>query len=437
MFNGKSALVFQTSYLQEGFKPSRSLNEAGYMRGIGIGIQKRKISLSAWVSAAPLSATLALDSTKDESQISSIVLSGLHRTQSELLKRRSIFQENLGLQIGFKSKHFTLGCLYQKQEQIAQNQFGSNQNIRKILTLGKNMHLGTYGSFFVKNVQTHIEISRQNKDAYALQAKSIIPLHGKLDGLILYRNYGLGFENKFGNGWSASSSLGNEEGMYVAFLYKPKKSIQWSVYADVFGSKSASYQKIKAANSSDYLLIFNWLPSKSFNLESRFRMLETERDLKDPNIAVVTLKPEYKNQFRVHINYQINPNWQYQLRIEWNNFERVNQLRSNGNLIYHDFAYKGGKKWHIRGRICYFDISDYTARMYMQESDLPYSFASQMMMDKGNFYYLLGSIKLSRHADLHLKVSYLSHVDNQVNTKATFSQEMEFKCQLRLKISGE
>ncbi|MDZ4669084.1 MAG: helix-hairpin-helix domain-containing protein [bacterium] len=437
MFNGKSALVFQTSYLQEGFKPSRSLNEVGFMRGIGIGLQKRNVSLSFWLSASPLSAKLSLDNLGDFSQISSIVLSGLHRTEAELLKRRTIYQENIGIHLSYTRKYYSLGCLYQKQEQVAQSHFGSNQNIKQVMNLGNNMHVGAYGSLLIKNIQTHVEISTQNNDAFAIQIKSIVPLHAKLDGLILYRNYTLNFENQFGNGWAASSSMGNEEGMYVAFLYKPKKSLLWSVYADVFGSKAASYQKIKAAKSSDYLILFNWLPSKTFSLESRIRVQETERNYADVNLPVTTLKPEHKKQFRIHVNYQIGLHWQYQFRMEWNNFERVNQLKSNGNLIYHDFAYKGSKNWHLRARICYFDVSDYTARIYMQESDLPYSFASQMMMNKGNYYYVLSSFKISKSADLHFKISYLSRNNNQDNSKLELYKEMEFKCQLRIKIRGE
>jgi hypothetical protein len=52
-------------------------------------------------------------------------------------------------------------------------------------------------------------LSTQNFQQRAIQLKAIVPLHSKLDGLILYRNYGAGFYNSFGNGWSAQSNLGN------------------------------------------------------------------------------------------------------------------------------------------------------------------------------------------------------------------------------------
>ncbi|MBP7510974.1 MAG: helix-hairpin-helix domain-containing protein, partial [Bacteroidia bacterium] len=73
LFNGKSALVFQTSYLQSGFKPSRSFNESGYLRGIGITLQKNKVSGSFWLSASPLSAELTADTLGVFDQISSVL----------------------------------------------------------------------------------------------------------------------------------------------------------------------------------------------------------------------------------------------------------------------------------------------------------------------------------------------------------------------------
>jgi hypothetical protein len=323
LFNGKSALVFQTSYLQSGFKPSRSFNEAGYMRGLGITLQKNKISGSFWLSASPLSATLTADSLGEFDQISSILSSGYHRTSTELAKRKTIFQENIGMNIKYESSKMGLGYIFQKQEKIAKEYFGSNQNIHALMNLGTNSHMGIYGHYLYKNIQTHIELSTQNFQQRAIQLKAIVPLHSKLDGLILYRNYGAGFYNSFGNGWSAQSNLGNEKGCYLAFIYKPKKGHTWNLYADIFENASSAYQKIIPSKSCDYLITYQWAPSKTFNTEFRIRIQETEKNYSQENLPTIVLERHRKKQFRLHVNYLFHPYWNYSFRIEWIDYEKL------------------------------------------------------------------------------------------------------------------
>jgi len=435
LFNGKSALVFQTSYLQSGFKPSRSFNEAGYMRGLGITIQKNKISGSFWLSASPLSATLTADSLGVFDQISSILSSGYHRTSSELAKRKSIFQENIGINVKYESSKLGAGYIFQKQEKIAKEYFGSNQNIDALMNLGTNSHMGIYGHYLFRNIQTHIELSTQNFQQRAIQAKAIVPIHSKLDGLILYRNYGSGFENSFGNGWSAQSNLGNEKGCYFAFIYKPKKGHTWNLYADVFRNTSAAYQKIIPAKSTDYLITYLWSPSKTFNAEFRMRAQETEKNYSPENIPTIVLELHKKKQYRMQINYLFHANWNYIFRIEWIDYKKVLNGKSSGILVYHDINYHPKKNWHLRGRISFFDVSNYDARLYMQESDLPYSFASTMLMNKGYYYYLLGSVKINKQIDFHLKVSHFSSREMGEKLSTLVVEKFEIKLQLRYKLN--
>ncbi len=436
LFNGKSALVFQTSYLQSGFKPSRSFNESGYLRGIGITLQKNKVSGSFWLSASPLSAELTADTLGVFDQISSVLSSGYHRTASELEKRKTIFQESLGLNLKYENAKLGLGYIFQKQEKIAKEFFGSNQNIMDLANWRNNSHMGLYGNYLFKNLQTHFELSAQNFQQWALQSKVIIPIHSKLDGLLLYRNYSAGFQNLFGNGWSAQSKLGNEQGLYFAFIYKPRKSHTWNLYADVFKTEIPGYQRILPAKSTDYLVTYNWSPSKTFGTELRARFQETEKNYSPESSPTLILELHKKNQYRLQLNYLFHPNWNYHFRIEWIAYKKTLQGKSNGLLVYHDINFQPKKNWHLRGRISFFDVENYDARIYMQESDLPYSFGSIMLMNKGYYYYLLGAIKINRQIDFHIKASYFSSLEINEKSSTLLTEKVEIKFQVRCKLNG-
>jgi hypothetical protein len=137
----------------------------------------------------------------------------------------------------------------------------------------------------------------------------------------------------------------------------------------------------------------------------------------------------------LHVNYLFHPYWNYSFRIEWIDYEKLKNGKSSGIMVYHDINYHPKKNWHIRGRISFFDVSNYDARLYMQESDLPYSFSSIMLMDKGYYYYLLGSMKLTKQIDFHLKVSHFSSIKIDEKFIPISNEKFEVKLQLRYKLN--
>ncbi len=408
MFNGKSALVFQNQYLNEGIRPYRSLNESGFFRGVALAFKKKHFTLNLMGSLLPQTAGLQFDSLLQEEKFGSIVASGLHRTNAELAKKNSLINSYFGIHGMYQKRKLQIGLSYSKQENI------SSQNIENGLKNWQypfiNCHWGLAANYYLQNILLGTEFSVMENGAKAIFASILIPLHAKLDAMFIGRNYEKGYENNYGNAWSASSSIGNETGNYLAFSFRPKKYHQIDFYYDIFKSSGPSYQAAYAKVSYDYFVHYTWMQSKTFQIELRLRQLETEKNTPLETSQVKTMAPETRSQFRFQVNFSINKNLTYQLRAEKILAQKTVGLKYEGQLIFHDINFHPkGEKFSLHARFCLFQVADFSARLYMQESDVMYNYAQSLINGNGYRTYLIVGYRLFKNALLQLKIgqSYL------------------------------
>lgn len=407
-FSGKSSLVFQTQILQNGISPSRSLSEMGFLRGIGISLGKKNKQLAIWLSGSPVSASIFTDSILQVNYLSGVLLSGLHRTPQELAKKNAAIQQNYGFHFTLLKPTWQLGFILQKKEIINHASLTSLNNIHNLLNLQINTYASTFGSKQIKNINLQYELALQNWKEKAFIIKAIIPIHSKLDGLILYRNYDAKYTNSAANGWSSLGILGNEMGLYWAFIFKPTRKHSISLFADTYNTKSATFQKFKPAMGSDFFISYQQSFTKTFQLEARYRYINSEKNkssqFEDPMIQLISLD---KHQIRFQINDQFHESWKYQFRIEWVKAQNNTGKWANGSFIYYDINYQPkNSQWRFRTRYCLYQVEDYAARLYMSESDLPLNFANKMLHKNGFYCYFLSSLKLNKLTDIYIKYAY-------------------------------
>ncbi len=404
MFNGKSALVFQNQYLNEGIKAYRSLNESGFFRGIAIGLKKNHFNFHVMASLLPQSALVKYDSLLQEDKIGNIIASGLHRTQLEIAKKNSVYKTFFGIQITYQKKKLQLGASYNKQENSSNSKLESDfKNWQNPIL---NSHLGLSGNYYLNNILIGTELSFMGNGEQGIIANALIPLNAKLDAMCIHRNFSKAFENNYGNVWSANSSIGNEKGTYMAFSYRPKKYHQIDFYTDVFKTSGPSYQAAYANLSKDYFVHYTWQQSKTFQIEMRYRQQETEKNIPSEMSKTKILVPETRSQFRFQANYSINKAWTYQFRAEKIIAQKTDGIKYAGQLIFHDLNYHPkGEKMSLHARFCIFQIEDFCARIYMQEGDVIYNYAQTQLNGNGYRTYLIAGYRIGKKTQLQIKIA--------------------------------
>ncbi|OYU94716.1 MAG: hypothetical protein CFE21_13575 [Bacteroidetes bacterium B1(2017)] len=422
LFNGKSALVFQSHYMASGIKPYRSLNETGFLRGGAICLKKQNFHLIFLASAAPISALVQTDTINQLDRISSINQSGLHRTQTELSKKNEAIHELMALNLAYEGKKFDLGFVVKKEAQIASNSILGSENLRSIFLTNRSLNLGAYSAVLLKNCLVSSEVSGFINQKLAGIISVIVPLHSKLDLSVIYRNYPSTISQSYSNAWSALSSIGNEKGMYWALIFKPKKEHQFSFYTDRFYSKSPRYQNAFPSANFDYFIDYVYTPSKLFSGELRFKNSIQSKDLSIENSITKQQGTEHKIQVRFHCRYQFQENLNYQFRMEYICFKNTEEQTLNGTLIFHHLSFHPkGKKYSFQTRLESFNIEDYAARIVVLETDIPFSYTQVQLNKTGTRIYLLASYSLAKHSSFSMRFTH-SYYPNEPTIGSAYEQ---------------
>ena len=111
-FYGKSSEIFNIRKFPQSLKPYTSSDEYNFLRGTAATIELNNFELTAFYSQKQLDATIVdYDSLKQKSNsVSSIDLSGLHNTASQLSNKNNLQEKILGGHISFRNNRINIGA---------------------------------------------------------------------------------------------------------------------------------------------------------------------------------------------------------------------------------------------------------------------------------------------------------------------------------------
>ncbi len=434
----KSALVLNGGNFYETLRPYRSVNESGFLRGAAVTLNKNNIGLTMFASSKKISSTLVPDSfSADGQSISSIALNGLHRTATEIAKRNNSTQQIAGLNLEYVKSNYRLGLVYiVSQFNIG---LGSKYKPYQIFQKPENIlqNTGVFAQVQVKNVSVSGEIARSSNNVFAGFGEVLVPLHSKADFMVLYRNYGTGYQTVFANAFSEYGGCSNEKGIYMAFMFKPKSSILISVYADFFESPWLRYLVNAPSQGKEYLINMQYSVSKSMQFEFRYKYEQKPRNFSDEQSKIDYPANRERQQIRFQASYAFNKELTFKTRLEEVFFDKPNEDTKTGSLFFQDVHIKlFHTKLGLTSRLAWFDINTYDARVYATESDVMYNYSIPQFQNLGWRFYVLVHYKVSKKLDVYLKYGQTSY--SNINTFGSGLEQIngnklqELKVQVRV-----
>ncbi len=438
----KSALVINGGSLYETFRPYRSVNESGFLRGAAITLKKKDFELSLFASVKKISSSLAADSLATDGQaISGIALSGLHRTATELARRNNTSQRIAGVNLDYIKASYKLGLVYVVSQYsldlaMKDKPYQHFQNPGNVL-----QNAGINAQFQIKNVTISGELSRSSNNAYAAFAAALVPLHPKADFMVLCRNYGMAYQTRFANAFSEYGGCNNEQGIYMALAIKPRSSLQLNMYADVFQSPWLRYLVNAPSKGCEYLILTQYSVSKTMQLELRYKYEQKPRNLGDDSNKTDYPADRERQQIRLQLNYAFSKELTFKTRIEQVFFDKQNVAQQTGTLFFQDVHAKLFRaKLGVSMRLAWFDIDTYDARVYATEGDVLYNYSIPQFQNRGWRYYVLLNYKVSKKLEVYIKYGQTTYAN--VNTigsgleQINGNQLKEMKVQLRWVLDG-
>ena len=394
-----------------GVRPYAALLENTFFRGAAATYQLApRWEATAFASRKNIDANaqLATDSLAqfDESS-SSLLLTGLHRTATELANRQRLAETvgggHLGylgpggnLALGFMAVGTHYGTAFQKRPEPYNLYEFRGQN---------NLALGVHYSYGWRNLLLFGESGRSSGGGLGTATGVLASLGAAVDAAVLVRHYDADFHSFYGNALSENTRAINESGLYAGLKIRPLARWEISAYFDQFRFPWLRYRVGAPSHGHDALLRLAFTPTKTSLLYVQYRTRLKPLDLPASLGRPVPL-PGQQLRHSVLFYYDGQPTPRLELRTRL----QATYLRADeglpwrqGFVLSQDASVQLARRVVLSARYALFDTDDYDTRQYLFEQDVLYAISVPALYGQGTRAYVLAQAPLGSHLTLWLR----------------------------------
>lgn len=438
---GKTADVTNIKRNARSIKPYTSVDETRFLRGIATELGYKDLSLVLFGSRKKVDATIIADSLIEEQEfVSSINLSGLHRTNSEMDRKNSFTENIAGANLKYQTRNLKLGVasIYQGYDKVFNksvlpyNQFDFR---------GKSFmsHSLDY-SFVLKNFSFFGEGSLSSHNNKVAQLHGVlVALDPRVSMSLMYRNYDRAYQTVYNNGFSEGSRTQNESGLYFGAKIKLSKAWTLQTYADYFKFPWMRYQVDAPSEGHEVLFQSTYKPNKKLEVYFRYRQQVKSRNSRFQDNTITEIEDVRQRNYRINFAYKVTEGVTLKSRAEWTTLDRASSPSEIGFLLYQDVIIRP-KSWpvDIAMRYAFFDTDSYDTRLYAFESNALYVFSVPAYLYQGTRAYLMVRYTFLRKFDLWARYA-VNLYSNQTSLGSGSEQiqgntKSEITLQLRMKL---
>ncbi len=410
---GKSADPLLVKRNARGIVPSNSINEALFMRGFASTLALGKWEFTAFASRKRIDANVArFDSLDNQiSEVSSLQLSGFHRTPSEMADKDAITESFAGGNLTFRSSAMSIG--------LTGVSSGYSAPLRRNLDVYNRFEFSSRNNFSAgvdyqgvwRNINYFGEFSRSANGGLAALSGVIASLDPRFAMSLVWRDFARDYQNLYSNTVGEATRSINEKGLLTGFTLRPWKTISLNGYYDLFRFPWLSFNASAPVNGRDYLVQLNYIPSKKTEMYLRYRNRIRPYDVSVPGEPVDFPFNTVRENLRFNIIYPVLPSVRFRNRVEWVRFTENGNIQE-GFMLYHDISYKPmTSPMQLTLRYALFDTDGFDTRIYALESDVLYAFSFPAYFEKGSRFYFLLKYDIGKHTELWLRYSNTLYVN--------------------------
>ena len=437
---GKTSEVTNVKKSATTIRPYTSTDESRFLRGAAVELGYKQFSLLLFGSKKKMDAIKDIDSSIiDEEKITSIQMTGLHRTTNEIARKNEITEKIGGLNLKYKFKSFQCGVasVYQGYDFIYSKQY---QPYNQFDFRGRSL-VSTSGdySWVIRNFNFFGEISTVSSTGTFAQLHGVlIALDSRASMSVVYRNYDKAYQTFYNSGFSEGTNTQNEKGIYVGLKLKLSNALTFNSYADYFSFPWLKYQVDKPSFGHEYLAQLNYKPSKKLEIYGRFREQLRQKNSRDSDGTISEVEDVLQRNYRFNLNYAVSESITLKSRIEYVTINRLSSQPETGVIIAQDLQYKPKSlPFDVSFRYVLFQTDSYDSRIYMYESNSPTVFSIPAYYYKGSRGYILFRYTFLKKFDLWIRYGntiYVNKTSIGTGTEAiNGSVKSDISIQLRMK----
>lgn len=334
-------------------------------------------------------------------EITSLPLSGLHRTDTEIQRRKNVNEQTIGGIIsGELFSGFELGAAFQN---ISYNYPLEKDDLFDPYGDNFNFYSTSY-SWLYNNVLVQGEVAYNEVSVANIHSITWL-LSRNLSFVTAVRSYPRNFYTFRGTGFGESSTTSNEFGIYSGIRWRSDFGI-FNFYYDQFRFPHESFNSIFPSDGDEFLLDYQVRPYSRTLLNIRLKR-ENKEVSENVDGNRVSLN-EIKTNIRVNYDYYVTRNIRLRSRIEYVFFDQtITDHHEEGYLILQDFRYDPSEALRFYGRVVLFETESFDSRIYQFENDVRGVLFNPALFGKGMRWYFIAEYNFLNYFKISAKYSEL------------------------------
>lgn len=363
-----------------------STDEYNYLNGAAVVVQPLGcLRLSAFYSYRKVDGR-----TEGSDTLVSISTDGYHRLLREVERKSAAVVQTVGgsahylgtrFEVGLNAVGYLLSKTYQPTLRYYNTYYFRGR---------RGYNLSADYRFAWRRVQLAGEVALDPRGHTALLQSVRVRLPGEWQAVALYRRYDLRYRSFYAHSFSEGGYVQNEEGIYLGAEGALPGRLRLTLFADLFRFPYAKYNVSTPSHGYDLMGRLLWTPHRICHLEAYYRYKE-----KGKNLSSAAREGEERTAVRPYATHRAK----LQLRLEPFGEEGPAELksaflfasaghrqhrRSRGWLVGQAAVWKPARlALRASGGFHYFHTDDYSARLYIYEYSLPYSFSVPSFYGRG------------------------------------------------------
>lgn len=373
--------------IRETVRPHSSSREFGFFRGIGVQTQPL-----LGLQAALLASRKRIDARYDSTNAQWIVRSnGLHRTDSERSRRNHAREWMAGWMLAYHGGRIRVGAAGARTRRTVENHTVEDVQNLTGYAAWNGSTFGFAAEFSPRGNGSAFSISLGYRPARSAQCW-IEVLHSTPGGRSPHSSTGVD-----------SRGLGQKETRWTSGV-SIRPSPRWTAVVTSRWRRKPAHPMEGHAVSLSGTLGYNPAPWLAMRIRVADNRDEPVRTCVDDDRIVRCSIVSRRSVVRFQLDYQHSRILRHRFQIELSRGSNYPDSYRRGIVLYKDVRWQLAPALQIDGRILFFDVSDFVARIYAYENDLLYSFSAPVYSGRGRRSYIL--LRFDPHHSLSVQAKY-------------------------------
>ncbi len=342
------------------FKAHTSSEEVRFFRGAAFSYVHRRFEAMAFVSYRRLDARLVNDTVR------TLLTTGLHRTLSEIDRRRTVGCFTTGAHLGYTIKHLMLnldGYATRYDHYVSPDERAYNSYVFRGQTAGGvsfsyawQLQRWTLTGELAADHQFHLA----TEHAVGYRPSSRLQMGAQL------RLLPARFVSRYGDALQQGSSVRNEEGVLLSVRYLPIRSLELTGYADFFRYPQPTYTTaLPSAKGLETQLQARWELANDRIFTLRYRFKARQRNVTGYKLM------EYRQTHRLRLAASLTQGKAvFTPQLDLSLATRQTGRQSFGWMPSLRMAFATSKSLSLKGFATVFFTDDYESALYAYEPRL-------------------------------------------------------------------